>query len=604
MLSRFTWWVHYTNLYKELDKEQANGKNIYFVAGLNRKPTGKDGRVVKADVQEKNYFVIDIDIRQSVYQQTGEILSQDDMHAMIADVKHDMDNHTVFSEWSYIVDSWNGCHIYYIGDVIEHESYSDWVKQVFSEFQKEILDEHFLEVDFALSDCSRVTRLPWTINSKEWKDWYDGDKQVVILYEQEKHSMLPAMISTLAEKYNNIQKEKYDKAKREYESKRQVYTSSGSVYEAIEQLNMYDLFAQHTWLRQARDWKNFISDKDWKYVAPFYIEEDNVVYVQSTGTRHTQSDLEVFWPFTYIKYEILWWADTKEVFKRAEENYSHIKQISDEERKQYKENKVVKKQTKVKLKKLYKDLWYIYQDELFSNARWTIRSEELCMVAAATNKGKTTFVLQILKANASIGKKVCILNMEFDLDWTFRTEYFRARWYKNSQIKELWTDLSPLDEKTQQSLEAYIKKRRSEVQIYDLPQNTSLEDMMQKVSKLANDGYSMIAIDAFSWIAGCAGNLDAQIEAMQAFRDFCNQTGVVIILVHHFNKWWKEYAGSGKIKDLCNVAIEITSAEDMYWWWYRTFKLSKDKPHSEEIAINATYKDGKYEEVPKELLED
>lgn len=603
MLNSFTWWVHYTNLYKEIGKEQATGKNIYFVAGVSRKPTGKDGRVVKDDVQEKNYFVIDIDIRQSVYQQTKEVISQEDMHAMIADIKYDLDNHDVFCEWRYIVDSWNGCHVYYIGDIIPHENYSDGVKQVFAEFQKDILDAHLLEVDFALSDCSRVTRLPWTINSKKWKDWYDGDKEVVILYKQEKHSMLPAMIPTLAKKYQKIQKEKYQKAKKEYEIRKQTYTDSWSVYEAIEQINMYDLFAQHTWLKQAKDWKNFISDKDWKYVAPFYIEKDNVIYVQSTGTRHTESDLEVLWPFTYIKYEILWWADTKDVFKRAEENYSHIKQIAERERKQYKESSTVKNQTKVQLNKLYENLWYVYQDDLFSQSWWTIRSEELCMVAAATNKWKTTFVLQILKANASIGKKVCILNMEFDLDWTFRTEFFRARWYKNSEIKKLGTDLSPLDEQTQQSLEAYITKRRSEVKIYDLQQNTTLDEMMKRITKLASEGYSMIAIDAFSWIAGCAGNLDAQIEAMQAFRDFCNQTGVVIILVHHFNKWGKEYAGSGKIKDLCNVAIEITSAEDMYWWRYRTFKLSKDKPHSEEIAINATYKDGKYEEVPKELLE-
>ena len=95
-----------------------------------------------------------------------------------------------------------------------------------------------------------------------------------------------------------------------------------------------------------------------------------------------------------------------------------------------------------------------------------------------------------------------------------------------------------------------------------------------------------------------ATDIDYQVKIMKTLRNYCTKTGMVVILIHHFNKGNKEYAGSAKIKDLCNVTIMIFPASDCFGETYRRFHLSKDKPHTDTPDCHCYYELGNYREVP------
>lgn len=256
------------------------------------------------------------------------------------------------------------------------------------------------------------------------------------------------------------------------------------------------------------------------------------------------------------------------------------------------------------LKKIYTSLGYKYPKGPFNDKRWGFKSGELIMISSGSNQGKTTYVLEILKANQKLGKKVGIINMEFDLIDTFHNEFFRAKGYDNNQLKLIGTDLMPISEETQKRLNKYIEKRKEEVPIVDLSQNSSFDMIVDKVKQMWNEGYSLIAVDSLSSIGDTASELRSQIEIIQKLRDFCTETGMVIILIHHFNKWGKEYSGSAKLRDLCNITIEIRPATDKNGEKYRIFELSKDKAHIEVIQCHCYLDWWEYLEVQSYLQAD
>lgn len=243
---------------------------------------------------------------------------------------------------------------------------------------------------------------------------------------------------------------------------------------------------------------------------------------------------------------------------------------------------------------------YDYPDWPFERDFWCLKSWELVLIAAASNNGKTSFVLNLLKKNYNQWKKVGMINMEFDLEDWFRTEFFRARWVRDADIKKQDTDKCPIDAKTKKELNEYIAKRKSEVDIIDMDQSTPLDNIMNQLRTMKKMWYTLVAVDSLSSIWKCSDSLDAQNDAMKEMLNFCKSTWMVVILIHHFNKWWKQYSWSTKIKDLSNVMIQIFAAESIKGSRYRVFTLEKDKPHQDVPKCHTYYNRWNYVEVPEE----
>lgn len=247
-------------------------------------------------------------------------------------------------------------------------------------------------------------------------------------------------------------------------------------------------------------------------------------------------------------------------------------------------------------KKLH-DRWYTYPSMDMNDEFWWLRSEDLVVIASPPNMWKTTFVYKILEDNSHKG--TAMVNMEFNLENGFRYEFFRSLWYASNRIKKIWTDEMPMTEQESMGLARYIKKRRECVDIHTMKQKAKLPDVMDKFWELARAGKEVIALDSLTSINGVWDSLWLQIEAMQEMRNFCEETGIVVILIHHFNKEGKSYSGSGKIRDLASVLMEIVRLTDNEMRPYRLFILKKDKAIAEEKELHQYFVKWEYVSVPK-----
>ena len=232
---------------------------------------------------------------------------------------------------------------------------------------------------------------------------------------------------------------------------------------------------------------------------------------------------------------------------------------------------------------------YQYPDWPFEYEFGCLKWGELVMVAAPTNVWKTTFIVMLIKKNTDHWKNIWMINMEFDLDDWFRYDYLRTKWYKDNQIKMMLTDLWDITEEMKAEMEEYVIKRRSEIDITQVEQGTSVQEVFETIERLRQEGKTAVVIDSFAWIWNCSKDIKEQDHVIKQLRNYVTETWMLVILVHHFNKWGKEYAWSATIKYLCNVVIGIRPACTHIWVPYRLFTLEKDKSHSEVIEAHTMY---------------
>lgn len=588
---------------KYVSREEAIwGVNMYLIWWL---PENLEKTPSDQDIISKNYFVVDLDIRDDHHKATKEILTQEELKKEINKIKFVLDEDQYRKNYNYIVCTGNWAQIRYIWDDVDLHYYSMWLERLYENFDRDILWWTHYKTDKSMKNLARMARLPWSINRKD-KRWL-WDLECHIMHKGVEKSWCPIEIVH----WWKIVEEEINKKKELIKNKKSERVESDtSIYNMINNISCAELFQKNKWLELARDWKNFISDRDWHYISGFYDKESNCICFSNPWSRHNDSWETCFTPYHYIKMEILWSGWDKEVFERAKENYSDIKKQDDINKKNFLENKSEMDKVVHEITQdwpIFANLWYVYPDWPFEHHFWTFKSWELFMVASASNQWKTSFVLQTLKANKlhPIAPKIwAVINMEFDLDDWFRYDWLRTKWFKNSEVKKIGTDLRPFTEEEEIAINAYVHKRRNEIKIIDKPQNTNIDDIFETLLELAHEWVSCVAIDSLSSIEWVSDDYKTQVNALKKFRNFCTKTWMFIILIHHFNKTWKEYSGSWKIKDLCNGTIEIFPATDNNWERYRRFELTKDKPHNKVMIANSYYHNWIYMEVPEEDLDD
>jgi len=250
---------------------------------------------------------------------------------------------------------------------------------------------------------------------------------------------------------------------------------------------------------------------------------------------------------------------------------------------------------KNKIPKLeYDKVWYIYGNETF-DAFDCMMSWELVTIVAESNSGKTTFAMDIIQANAKLGKKWFYINLEFPIE-TMR-EWRRL--FLNNKKKRNLTDLEPLTRDEKYQKDKYVKEKLAQFDYHNAPKGMELDDIVDLIVEKQKEWYWLIVIDTFSRILW---NLDSAIartnqnKTMEILQALWQNLWIVIINLHHTNRKWT-FEWSQKIMDLSNVFIIMTRDEDMDWNRMTLFDLTKDK-FIGSIELETYYRKHEYSLTP------
>ncbi len=142
---------------------QANeNRDLYILGGV---PVALGlVRVGDVGVKKKNYFPIDIDVRE-LWKKEGKEISDDEIKDLGRWCAGALADHAFLCEWSYIVFSGNGIHIWYIGDpapVYSPEHWKHGMKFILGEFEKHTK----LIPDWSCVNVGKLFRLPGSFNNK------------------------------------------------------------------------------------------------------------------------------------------------------------------------------------------------------------------------------------------------------------------------------------------------------------------------------------------------------------------------------------------------------------------------------------------------------
>jgi hypothetical protein len=166
--------------------------DVYFLTGIN--PEVKT-RAKDVDILGKKHLFFDIDIRKDKeYEMTDEEIKQAGI--FIGEMLKEDEE---FKNWSYIIFTGNGLHIYYIGDEIKiTEHYGEAYEMLCRRFEQ-VTGER---PDTACKNPARIARLPGTYNNKA------EPKKVEIIAKQEARSELIKFLETYKPETKKIDKKK------------------------------------------------------------------------------------------------------------------------------------------------------------------------------------------------------------------------------------------------------------------------------------------------------------------------------------------------------------------------------------------------------------
>ncbi len=270
-LQRFKWAIEYSKFRKGrnwsivISKSEAiDNKNddVYMLAWVS----DPDVRNSNNTMINKNYFVIDLDIRKD----TDYEITDDEIKEIWLQLAIELDKDKFFWQYSFINFSWNWLHIFYIWDNlkvwkdIDKDLYSIWVKYIYKQFEK----LYKIKPDFACSNIWRIIRCPYTINQK------NGVKTEVLI-SKDSHSDFMRMLKT----FWNKEKDKIDEeAKiRKQEIIDKYWDKDWRSYEEINKLIPAYIIAQIIVPQFPFDWKKNFKNNKWWLTWYFYSEENNTI---------------------------------------------------------------------------------------------------------------------------------------------------------------------------------------------------------------------------------------------------------------------------------------------------------------------------------------
>lgn len=259
-----------------VSKEEAlnnKEKNYYYLWWVKKDLVYENWiRAKDDDIIEKNYFCLDLDLAKNFEEEFWDSLDYEDIikeaENIVENLKYEDE---YFWEFSFVVVSWWGLHIYYCWDFKEFtkEEYSLWVNRIYKQWNKIMWSKSY-EVDFACKNIGRIFRLPWSINQKNWKE-------CKIIYWDKKESRLFNLIKGFAIKEQEEKEEQ--KRIREIEIKSQIKNFNkweNVFYEKINLILSYQI-AEMLIPDFPFDWKKNFKNKKWWFTWYYYVKETNTI---------------------------------------------------------------------------------------------------------------------------------------------------------------------------------------------------------------------------------------------------------------------------------------------------------------------------------------
>lgn len=143
--------------------EQNRDENLYIIGGVDK--SAGCNRIRADQIRMRNYFVIDIDVRNQ-FKEEGSEISNDEIKELGEWLKGALQEHEYLCNWSYIVFSGNGLHVWYLGEPAAVESPEKW-KAGMQRIHKAFKDQTKLEPDPQCISLATIFRLPGSYNNKD-----------------------------------------------------------------------------------------------------------------------------------------------------------------------------------------------------------------------------------------------------------------------------------------------------------------------------------------------------------------------------------------------------------------------------------------------------
>lgn len=558
--------------------------NLFFCGGVRTpKKWWADRKTKPADIVYKNYFAIDIDLRKQFAQKNWCDVSEvtdEQLFEQIDSVKEMLSWHDLLKQWSYIVFTGNGCHIYYcwyrwaVGNEISAEEYQEWVKEVYRSwniFTNNIWgDFNYFYSDNSTANIDRILRLPYSYNAKPSNP--GGRKiPVKIMYQQDEVSDMVEHLKEYAEQYRKFQKEintveykndwPVDKGSFMYNFVH--YCDWLKIRDVLDKLWVrYSWHSLYEWDRKTSGWKIW----------------DNCVVNYSDDA--SDSGRPEWWCYAFVK-NYLKHQERKETVAWFKDNFPEVKRWAEENSDKFeKKDWLYIPEIQYDSASLAAKLADPIFDELGCIYKWDIAT-----IVAEWNSGKTTFALDIARRNEAEWRKCFYLNLEFWLETTFQRRRQEKHWLNKIQLTEI-------SEQDRANLNSYVASCLSWIH-HSSEKDITLDRLKELLLQLWKEGYSLVIVDTFSKIDGNMWNnsWSCQNKCMSELEDFAKRTWLAILLLHHTNKL-KKFSGSQKIFDLSKVFYTISTVE-----WddsLRKYVCEKDKFWSTNHFVLASYKAWEY----------
>ena len=275
--------------YNDIIEKYYDFKNLYFSSWLKDITKNRS----RSNINKINRITIDIDFRKQYTSiMNKEVTDEQIILAWIHLWKFLKDNYpNDYWQWNFIIFSWNGLHLHYIGKIYEIKSeldpdlYREACLDYYKTFNK-IVDNPIYNADEKVWDLWHLFRLPWTINEKngiqhECKiiDYQNVDSEIV--------NNLPLLLDLARQRIKKRQEEYLTKQKQN-EKLTQRYNNWVNAFEWINQnVNVADviqiLIPERT---LKKDGKNFCNPAKWWNVnASYFVDKQNNVLIRNWSTK-------------------------------------------------------------------------------------------------------------------------------------------------------------------------------------------------------------------------------------------------------------------------------------------------------------------------------
>jgi len=533
-------------------------KDLFFVGWVCKDFTNKKkiGRTSDADIVEKNYFFIDIDIRKTFCEWFNYMVKQKELLAHIDEIKDVLDFDPLFSQRSFINCSWNWMHIFYIGKhkKFEKDEYKAGVQYIYNKFEEIFWDEHdaLQAIDFSCCNIWHLARLPGSINHKKDYEIFGIEQMSCrVLYEQNVESDLFNNIPLYAKEQEKEQ-EITAPAKKMMQTIQSSIASAwytkiipGSLMDQINQKPLIDLVLSYTWRTIAPDGRNFVGgnndDHKWCFMHEAF---PNVLVIDWTTHIPNPENLQAHTTYTFIRDVLCDWTPAQ-AFKKAKELYpdlvdddgcidienpsDHFLTYDDVLETAKKERRALDINTACK-----------YGINILDEYLGWILPSELVVIWAETWIGKSELAFIMARENARRGKKVLLFELEGDIseialrDMQGRVNDklevpLRTVQYRFNLDKSIY----PIEDKALSEMDLQVKKN---LLVYNKLQIPTLPFIKQIIEKM-KDTADIIIIDHLHYIYLERDEELRQIgEIMRTLKNITDIIKKPIILISHLRK--------------------------------------------------------------------